>query len=493
MLVADSGTFKLLVPNTVRLSKSDRAAIFLRGCNISLLDKPLAWDVAIVTRRIALELTGGDRIWGEPKMRRWSLNVLAAGGLIAMRMIVLVEPASAITVEIEFVGNHFFSQNAQAVAAIEAAADHVGSAITSSLTPIDQVNFSDTVGNTTATLDWSFSFRDQFTDEPIGNLPTVVSDPLLATDTVKVFVDAQLLDGIVIGQGVPAGAQAEIGATILGPGPLNGDAIQGVAGLADSEMNRNGEAALIGVLFGGVDNLGGVDVNPVQFRTAFGGIALDIDSNDDDQADTAQQLQDFWHLDHTTAVEAGKFDLFSVAVTEIVTALGFGTSDSFDELASGRDWLGAEVIDLLGTGEDVLDPLATNSILEGTVSTRASDGAAQAAALDPNIQAGAREELTALDLAFLRDLGFETIAGAAITNGDFDNDGDVDGEDFLVWQRGESPSPLDLVDLSAWQTNFGVDLPAFQAATTVPEPSSTMFVLFGSFVVGSARYRISRG
>src|SRR5262245_39274161 len=39
--------------------------------------------------------------------------------------------------------------------------------------------------------------------------------------------------------------------------------------------------------------------------------------------------------------------------------------------------------------------------------------------------------------------------------GDFDGDGDVDGRDFLVWQRGGSPNPLSAGDLAQWQANYG--------------------------------------
>ncbi len=48
--------------------------------------------------------------------------------------------------------------------------------------------------------------------------------------------------------------------------------------------------------------------------------------------------------------------------------------------------------------------------------------------------------------------------------GDFDQDGDVDGKDFLVWQR--NPSVGNLAD---WQGQYGTPL---AAATGVPEPSS---------------------
>ncbi len=398
---------------------------------------------------------------------------------LACLIVVTANTAQAINVEVEFLGDTFFSQNSEATAAIEAAAQHVSDAITSTLTEIDQVSFEATVGNTTATLDWDFTFRDRFTNEPIGNLPTEVSIPFLAADTVKVFIDAQPLDGISVGQGVPSGASASINASILGGGPLNGGAIQAVAGVADDEMNRSDGGALIGQLFEGVDNLGGVDVNAIRFRSSFGGVAFDVDTNNDDQNDSTQQLLDFWHVDHNTPVAANKIDLFSVAVNEIATAIGFGTSDSFETQANGTDWLGSEVIELLGSGESVLDPSLPTRILSGTQSISITDGSVQDVSLDGNITTGVREELTALDLAFLRDIGFDTIVPQIGQDGDFDLDTDVDGSDFLLLQR--DPGVGTLAD---WTGNYGAGTAsAGIVASQVPEP--TTLALTALMVLGA--------
>lgn len=62
-----------------------------------------------------------------------------------------------------------------------------------------------------------------------------------------------------------------------------------------------------------------------------------------------------------------------------------------------------------------------------------------------------------------------TDAGVA---GDFDGDGDVDGADFLLWQRGGSPNPLSQADLATWRNNFGAA--AATVSASVPEPSSAM-------------------
>ena len=60
-------------------------------------------------------------------------------------------------------------------------------------------------------------------------------------------------------------------------------------------------------------------------------------------------------------------------------------------------------------------------------------------------------------------------------DGDFDSNGDVDGADFLLWQRGGSPSPLSPADLADWEANYATTL-AVSSATAVPEPSSTILL-----------------
>jgi len=57
--------------------------------------------------------------------------------------------------------------------------------------------------------------------------------------------------------------------------------------------------------------------------------------------------------------------------------------------------------------------------------------------------------------------------------GDFDGDGDVDGADFLEWQRTDGT----VTGLTDWQTNYGRVVPPLAASSVVPEPSSTMLLL----------------
>jgi hypothetical protein len=70
--------------------------------------------------------------------------------------------------------------------------------------------------------------------------------------------------------------------------------------------------------------------------------------------------------------------------------------------------------------------------------------------------------------------------------GDFDADGDVDGGDFLVWQRGLGTT-YDAADLADWKANFGGS--AVGAVGAIPEPSSIAIVLVG---LGGLTFRVAR-
>ena len=77
--------------------------------------------------------------------------------------------------------------------------------------------------------------------------------------------------------------------------------------------------------------------------------------------------------------------------------------------------------------------------------------------------------------SFFVDAFSLTAVEAPSTSGDFDNDGDVDGRDFLAWQQGNSPNgtpggPVSAVDLAEWQGAYNGG--ALGALSSVPEPTS---------------------
>jgi len=63
--------------------------------------------------------------------------------------------------------------------------------------------------------------------------------------------------------------------------------------------------------------------------------------------------------------------------------------------------------------------------------------------------------------------------------GDFDVDGDVDGGDFRMWQKGESPTPFGVFDLAFWEANFGTVSSLSATSTAVPEPATCLMLLTG--------------
>jgi hypothetical protein len=101
--------------------------------------------------------------------------------------------------------------------------------------------------------------------------------------------------------------------------------------------------------------------------------------------------------------------------------------------------------------------------------------------------------------------GVEFVAGGInppTNNSDFDDDGDVDGDDFLIWQRGlvssgvpandkstgdaDGDGDVDGTDLGIWQAHYGLP-PSTGAAGAVPEPGALALVACAA--LGLARQR----
>jgi hypothetical protein len=78
-----------------------------------------------------------------------------------------------------------------------------------------------------------------------------------------------------------------------------------------------------------------------------------------------------------------------------------------------------------------------------------------------------------------------TYVGGGGQPGDFDTDADVDGNDFLVWQRGGAPGGLTAANLTTWRNNYGA--PAVPAAGAVPEPSSLVLLVAAGALIACRR------
>jgi hypothetical protein len=88
------------------------------------------------------------------------------------------------------------------------------------------------------------------------------------------------------------------------------------------------------------------------------------------------------------------------------------------------------------------------------------------------------------DSAIFKDFSV-AVSSTPSQDGDFDGDGDVDGRDFLRWQRGGSPSPLSAGDLSLWQNNYGAG--GLVAVSAVPEPSSVILLMVSAICCGRGK------
>jgi hypothetical protein len=82
----------------------------------------------------------------------------------------------------------------------------------------------------------------------------------------------------------------------------------------------------------------------------------------------------------------------------------------------------------------------------------------------PGLESGLAWDISAFDAN-----GILSVVSAPVGDADFNNDGVVDGRDFLVWQRGESPNTGSAEDLALWQEQYGNPGP-LSASVAVPEP-----------------------
>jgi hypothetical protein len=85
------------------------------------------------------------------------------------------------------------------------------------------------------------------------------------------------------------------------------------------------------------------------------------------------------------------------------------------------------------------------------------------------------------------------ILEAVATPGDFDFDGQFDGDHLLRWQRGRPANPLSAADLDKWRANFASQSSLAVSAWVVAEPSAAILVLTGILaVLPGARLRSTR-
>jgi hypothetical protein len=400
----------------------------------------------------------------------WALGAVVGGS-----------SAAALTIDLDFSHDTYLFADPTARAAIEAAANDLSVAITSSLNVISTDVWQGSFQSTTATLDFSYQYED-----PTTAAIEEIDPATAANNRVRVFVGSRpISNAATLGQGGPAGMSVNL--QVTGFPNQTPTAVENAAGKADTAYLRGG-GPVIGTLSGS-GNFNGVPfAYDIPYGAAYGQLWFDTDSNNDGVVDSTAQLANYWHYDPAAPVAAGKNDLYSVALHELMHVLGIGASQAWNELQQGTTWLGSEASALAGGGANLV--IGGHSA-SGKLSTRVSDGATQEASMDPSLTRGVRKELTWLDLAFLRDLGWDTIAPAE--PGDFNLDGTVDGQDLALWGRRFGSGAVDAADggdLLLWQRQFGVAAAAASAATSVPEPTAWSWgIVLGALSRRSGRFQ----
>lgn len=236
---------------------------------------------------------------------------------------------------------------------------------------------------------------------------------------------------------------------------LNGEFTNGGTIVADNGLSNAGKLRLLGGapdVIGDVTNTGTIEVTGSSVATFFG--------NFDNSGDLViREGSDAVFFDDLTLDAASTIAFELGAATEqngLLNVLGdLLLAGSLDiQLTGGYTPAVGDVFAFATIGGDLVGDFGTILQPSGIV-------------FDVNVNA------SSIDL--------EVVSLNGLLPGDFDVDGDVDGGDFLVWQR--NPGVGNLAD---WQQNFGSSANPLSSAQAVPEPTTwALFALAAITLIAS--------
>lgn len=280
----------------------------------------------------------------------------------------------------------FFGVDSSARATLEQAAADLSSAL--GAVPLGAMSnnvIAGSSGGTTAIVTWSLSFTNPST----GTTETLSNPDLLpgfAADEIRIFVGWRNLSDSTLGQGGPAAAGISLNGS--GTSSLWGGAVDAMELNSNAIMTR-GNGPVMGTFSGSLP----LGDTPAAYSLSYGAYAgtlwFDSDTNNNGTTDSALDLANYWNLEMALP-SAGKADFYSVALHEMMHAIGAGTSLSWNSLSGDSSINGAH-------------------FSTGSQSLRLSDNSPQAAVLNATIPFGERRELTTMDMQYLSMIGFNAV------------------------------------------------------------------------------------
>jgi hypothetical protein len=220
--------------------------------------------------------------------------------------------------------------------------------------------------------------------------------------------------------------------------------------------------------------LSGTTINPGVFVNGFEinpftGLTLEVNSS----TGAVRMLNE-----QAAPIELSYYEIRSA--TGALNPAGWSSLDDGeggDPLGTGWDEAGGSSAAVLSEGN-----------LTGSLSLAASGGSAS---LGSGFTVGGTQDLSfsyAAPGGTTLQGGFVKYVTGGANDADFDNDTDVDGNDFLIWQRGvgvgnsnatgdaNASGTVDGADLAVWRSEFGPASVA--AAAAIPEPGSLALLVF---------------
>jgi len=288
---------------------------------------------------------------------------LLAAGLIGLNS----SWAQALTIEFDYgfdTKNFFDTQGKKDV--LEAAGNYFENRINDNLSAINSTS--------------KFHFNAGFFHPGTGVYGIYKNDFAIASNTLKVYAGGRELAGSTLGVGGFGGYSIS----------TNGTTQTEIDNFFDSSISRGQGDGTQAAVEGGT---------ATDFANWGGSISFDSSSA--------------WYFDSNVSTLdtsatgddknlRGNNDFYSVALHELAHLLGFGMADSWDNQVSSGVFTG------INSG---IVPLASGgSHWQGGTMSLVDAITSQEAAMDPNITTGTRKHFTDLDLAALKDIGWEVSA-----------------------------------------------------------------------------------